>query len=379
MRSTYEFQKNYSFKGKKCEIFRTAREFPRIGISHYSVSAAFEIGTPVALRVPRGTAFMKILIGYDGSQTADAALDDLKLAGLPDDTEVSVLTVAEVWLPPENAAENASETEPNPYLEQLTEKHRQKGKKAVAEAEVLARHAGGRLQKMFPAWRVKAEATYGSPAWEMIAKSNELKADLIVVGSHGRTALGRFFLGSISQKVLTEAHMSVRVARGRVEVDPVPSRIVIGFDGSPGAKAAVEQVAARSWREMSEVRLVMVTNPVAPSGIGRFVPPIAGLVEEELSGEREWVEKLAEDCLELLNSKNIKAKLCIHAGNPKAVLVEEAERWHADSIFVGANAFGSRLERFLLGSTSAAVAARAHCTVEVVRRVLPGSGVSAEG
>lgn len=48
-------------------------------------------------------------------------------------------------------------------------------------------------------------------------------------------------------------------------------------------------------------------------------------------------------------------------------LVEEAETWNADCVFVGAK--GTRgIERLLLGSVSSAVAARAHCSVEVVRR-----------
>lgn len=311
---------------------------------------------------------MKILIGYDGSQAADAALDDLKQAGLPDDTNAVVMTVAEVWLPPGKSEENGEDEKPDPYLEQLTEKYLQKGKKAVSEAETLALHARDRLQKMFPAWTVKAKATYGSPAWEIVAKAEDIKADLIVMGSHGRNAVGRFFLGSISQKVLTEAHSSVRIARGRIEVDPASSRIIIGFDGSPGAKAAVEAVASRNWREMSEARLIMATNHVLPTGIGRFIPPVAGWAEDEMQIERELVEKLAEKELERLRARGLEATLCVQAGNPKTVLVEEAERWHADSIFVGANAFGSRVERFLLGSVSAAVSARAHCSVEVVRR-----------
>ena len=52
--------------------------------------------------------------------------------------------------------------------------------------------------------------------------------------------------------------------------------------------------------------------------------------------------------------------------DPKWFLVEQAERWKADCIFVGAKGH-SGLERFLLGSVSAAVATRAHCSVEVVR------------
>jgi len=43
---------------------------------------------------------MKILIGYDGSDCAEAALDDLTRAGLPSRAEAIVLSVAEVWLPP---------------------------------------------------------------------------------------------------------------------------------------------------------------------------------------------------------------------------------------------------------------------------------------
>ena len=43
---------------------------------------------------------MKILIAYDGSNCADAALEDLRRAGLPPEAEVVVLSVADVWLPP---------------------------------------------------------------------------------------------------------------------------------------------------------------------------------------------------------------------------------------------------------------------------------------
>jgi len=43
---------------------------------------------------------MKILIGYEGSECADAALRDLERAGLPAEADVLVMTVAEVFLPP---------------------------------------------------------------------------------------------------------------------------------------------------------------------------------------------------------------------------------------------------------------------------------------
>ena len=311
---------------------------------------------------------MKLLVAYDGSRCSEAALDDVVRAGLPGDGEALVVSVAEVWLPPSTSNGKVTDIYLDADSERLIQKHYNKGKKIVAEAETFANHAKERLKRILPGWKVKSKAGYGSPAWEILTQAEDFKADLIVVGSHGRSAISRLILGSISQKVLTEAHCSVRIARGKIEVDPTPMRVVIGYDGSKGAQAAVEAVAERRWRDYSEIRLVAVTDPVTPSAIGRFVPPITHLVQEINQSEREWVEKLAENALITLRGGGFDASLHIHAGNPKQILVEEAERWNADCIFVGANAFGNRLERFLIGSTSAAVAARAHCSVEVVRR-----------
>ena len=48
----------------------------------------------------------KILIAYDGSHCAEAALDDLKNAGLlTENVEALILSVAEVWLPPDETGE----------------------------------------------------------------------------------------------------------------------------------------------------------------------------------------------------------------------------------------------------------------------------------
>ena len=57
----------------------------------------------------------------------------------------------------------------------------------------------------------------------------------------------------------------------------------------------------------------------------------------------------------------------LREGDPKHELPKAAEEWGADCIFVGSTGFSNRFERFVLGSVSAAVAARAHCSVEVVR------------
>jgi nucleotide-binding universal stress UspA family protein len=219
-----------------------------------------------------------------------------------------------------------------------------------------------------PGWTVNHQPTYGSAGWEILTAADEFCPSLIVVGSHGHSAIGRLILGSISQKVLTEAVCSVRIARGRVEVDPASARILIGFDGSAGANAAVEMVGKRHWPEATEVRVISATDSVVPTAIGRFIPSVAEWAGDVSKAEHKWIEQLAEQAAVILRDSGLSVTAEVLEGNPNEVLVREAEHWHADCIFVGANAVGSRVERFLLGSTSAAVAARAHCSVEVVRR-----------
>jgi nucleotide-binding universal stress UspA family protein len=189
---------------------------------------------------------MKILIGYDGSECADAALDDLTQAGLPAEAEAYILSVAEVWLPPpppssyeiiEQARKATSQAE--------LQRSYAKGCRAAQDALALAERARERVMTNFPGWKVTADSSCGSAAWELVAKADQWKPDLIVVGSHGRTALGRFVLGSVSQRVLTEAYCPVRIARGRVDEPNSPVRIIVGTDGSPASEEALRAVAAR--------------------------------------------------------------------------------------------------------------------------------------
>jgi nucleotide-binding universal stress UspA family protein len=284
---------------------------------------------------------MKILIGYNGSQIAEAALDDLEHAGLPENAEVLILTVAEVWLPPEN----------------------------TDEAEVFAQRAQKYLSKNFPLWQVTYEVTYGSPARQILEKAEEFKPDLIVVGEHsGSPGKDNIFLQGTSHKILSEAKCSVRIARGRSENDTTPTRIVIGYDGSHGAQVAVDEVASRSWRGQIEAHLVVVADSTVPSSIGRFVAPTSNSFSE-MKVVREQMEKLAEAPLNKLKNAGLKATLSVGTGNPKEIVIKMAEEWNADSIFVGPNHLGTSFERCLLGSVSEAVAARAHCSVEVVRKI----------
>jgi nucleotide-binding universal stress UspA family protein len=298
---------------------------------------------------------MKLLIGYDGSECADAALDDLRRAGLTDDVEAKILSVAEVWLPA--PAYTVDEVEPV-YA---------KAKQALAHAETLVNVAQEKLASIFPDWLINVEVTAGSPAWELVFRADSWKPDLVTMGSFGRTALGRFTLGSVSQSVLTQARTSVRIARGVKNEDDAPIKIILGVDGSQGSKVALDEVARRQWPANTEVRVVIVDDPLVPAFVTDLLAPISETVDEVVRADERWAEEVLAKCEASLKVEGLMVSTELRKGDPKRDLPELAEAWGADCIFLGSQGFSNPLERFVLGSVSAAVAARSHCSVEVVR------------
>lgn len=311
---------------------------------------------------------MKILIAYDGSEGADKGIDDLSRAGLPMEVQAVVVSVAEVWLPPPRR--DFDDTFPLQIPAGL--------KRARAHAAQIVKHAQGlaesgikRVRKIFPYWTVTHKVKAGSPAHEVLNLAQEWEPHLIVVGSHGRTALGRFVLGSVSQKVLTEAQTSVRVARQTTGTGASAIRVVVGLDGSAGANSALRTVAARGWTEGSEVRVIVAEDTLAANSAYRLFPPINEFIDEVNEAERTMAEGIAEEAVKELRAelenKSVTVSSAVVTGDPKQALVRHAEEFGADCIFTGATGFSNPIERFLVGSVSAAVAARAHCSVEVVR------------
>jgi nucleotide-binding universal stress UspA family protein len=290
---------------------------------------------------------MKVLIGYDGSQSADAALADLQRAGLPKETEALIVSVADVMMVPETSAyELAAEALTSRraaaglvYAQQQTER-------VWLEAKDFANRASDQVRTYFPHWNVGTETLAGSAGFELISKANEWRPDLVVVGSHGRSAVSRFILGSVSKKVVTDSDHSVRVSRGDIERDfSKPPKLVIGVDGSAEAQEAVRAVGNRVWPYGTEVRIIAVDDGGSSIVTG---------------GTVAW----AENALGVIG---LQVSVVTETGDPRRVLIDQAKAWDADSIFVGGRRFSGALQRFQLGSVATALVTNAHCSVEVAR------------
>jgi nucleotide-binding universal stress UspA family protein len=90
-------------------------------------------------------------------------------------------------------------------------------RRQTTEAERLTKDAGERIAE--PGLSVETAIREGDPRTEIVDAADEWKADLIVIGSHGRTGLKRLMLGSIAAAVVAHAHCSVEVIRGRTKSD----------------------------------------------------------------------------------------------------------------------------------------------------------------
>jgi nucleotide-binding universal stress UspA family protein len=167
-------------------------------------------------------------------------------------------------------------------------------------------------------------------------------------------------------------------------------KVLIGYDGSEGADVGIEGLR-RAGLPPQDVEALVVTVaevwlPPSPDDEVRVVVaqdllkafPASLLdvsAEESADGMcgagQAQAEQLAaaasEELRAGLGDRDITVSSVVDDGPPKQALVRLAEEFGADCIFTGATGFNGRVERFLLGSVSAAVAARAHCSVEVVR------------
>lgn len=308
---------------------------------------------------------MKLLIAYDGSESADTALEDLRRAGLGAEAEALVMTVADVFVPPP-INEEIDNTFPMYVPEGIKRAHKRAQHK-LGEARDLAKQVSEQIRLIFPGWCISSTAEADSPAWALIRKADQWNPDIIVMGARGHSVFGgRLILGSISQRVLYEARCSVRIARASDKNLDAPVRLLIGVDSSADSNAAVEAVCNRYWPRGTEVGLLAVVDTVMPLASDPSQPSTMKWIE--VADESNWnqVRKVFEPAAQRIRSAGLHAEILIRRGNPADEILDEANTWGADCIFVGAK--GTRgIDRLLLGSVSSAVSSRAHCSVEVVR------------
>jgi len=179
----------------------------------------------------------------------------------------------------------------------------------------------------------------------------------------------------VSLRLVHHAPCAVRVTRLPKTDDIDPSRILIATDGSEHAKVMLDAIARRSWPDGTKARVVAILQSLVPT-VGELVPALEGrtfatepafkVIDAEDEKERARLRKVVDAAAERLQRAGLKVDTTVLDGDARTAILEEARRWHAGAIFVGARGLGA-MERLLLGSVSTAVVSHAPYTVEVVR------------
>jgi nucleotide-binding universal stress UspA family protein len=295
---------------------------------------------------------MKVLIAIDSSPCSQRVLDEASARPWPLDTNFFVLNVVDVQRFARFPA--------------MIEDARSEATELVNSAAEQLLHAGH---------KALAEVRMGFPRKVISECAKELQADLIMVGSHGHSAIGRFLLGSVAQAVLRIAPCHVEIVRfpaGGAAPSSHPMKVLLATDGSECSLAAAISVAARPWpggtvlKVVGVEELVAFETPMAASPLASIYP--ASLLEELLADAHTRAVNAGEGARKILETAGLKvlAQQPIPAGDPRSIILDLAQAWPADLVVLGSH--GRRgWDRFLMGSVAESVAVHAHCSVEVVR------------
>lgn len=140
---------------------------------------------------------MKVLLAIDDSKFSEAAAKSLAEQFRPPDTEVRVLHVVEPI-----AISEPPQMSPG-YYPELEDR--------LPQAREIVDRVGKTLSSA--GFRVTTSVATGDARSIILEAAAEWHPDLIVLGSHGRKGLERFFLGSVSEAVARYAHCSVQIVR----------------------------------------------------------------------------------------------------------------------------------------------------------------------
>lgn len=143
---------------------------------------------------------MKILVAVDDSPHSERAVRFVARMRWPAGSRVIVVNVmTPVLTPPAAGGESGV-----PLLIEVSEEQRQQGRDVTCRAEAELRESGIATESRLPT---------GDPRDALLRLVAEERADLLVMGSHGRTGFAKLLLGSVSSHAVTHAHCSVLVVK----------------------------------------------------------------------------------------------------------------------------------------------------------------------
>jgi nucleotide-binding universal stress UspA family protein len=290
----------------------------------------------------------RILFATDFSACADRAMGYAVTLASAWKAELSVMTVLEFY----------PGMDPNYPVNKIFLDHRQ----AEATRQLDAVQARVKADGQTIITRIEI----GVPSQALQAVAQTTAADLLVVGTHGRTGLDHVLIGSTAERVVWMAPcpvLSVKADKGgadRPAIEPI-KRIVVPIDLSTCSLDALEYAAQFAKQAGASVTILHAMEPVA-YGLDFSLSHAT-----EWKRQREYLEERLTVLTACLTSAGIKTNHVLQPGVPADSIISYVTQHRYDLMIMGSH--GRRgISRLLLGSIAGAMLRHAPCPVLTVRQ-----------
>lgn len=226
----------------------------------------------------------------------------------------------------------------------LDEAYEGMGKDLEKRAEEMLRDTSG--------GRAKADMIFRrgySVDEEIVKEAEEKGADLIVMGTHGRAPVRKFFLGSVAEKVVRYSPCPVLVCGRSGHSQWRFDRILVPIDFSETSRRTAELALGLARADGKTVGFLhVIEDRPGPSYLDEVRIPAAH------PSIQEAAEKTLRELVESLDTTGLEVSSKVAAGRPSHVITEEAEGNGYDLVAIGTTGLRG-ISRYLMGSTPARV------------------------
>jgi nucleotide-binding universal stress UspA family protein len=196
---------------------------------------------------------------------------------------------------------------------------------------------------------VTTEVRVGVPSEAILASAREAGTDLVVMGTHGRTGVERFLIGSVAERVVRHADVpvvTVRVSESAPSWPPV-ERIVVPTDGSEASFAAVPHALALAERFDALVEVVAVVDERSKER----VYTVQTALEEVAGGLEATAQRATERVAAQARNRGLDVETTVVDGIPSRTVCAHAEASGADLVVLASHG-RTGLAHYLLGSVA---------------------------
>lgn len=223
--------------------------------------------------------YSRMLIPLDGSEVAEQVLPYARFLAKALTIPVELLEVVDrealsILVNPEQAR----------YIDTLLRERIEAGRSYL---DAIARSFQGTQLKCF--------VEKGNAEDVVIERAATHKDTLIVMATHGRSAIERWLLGSVADKVLHGSNNHLFLIRakdqGKIVGETVLKRVIVPLDGSSLAEKVlpyVVEVAKKMSLEVIFMRAYALPPPIAPDEYGTYTDKLIGQIEAE---SRNYLEE----------------------------------------------------------------------------------------